>query len=101
MPWAHHRQDIQTYKDESDYFYDDPYDFLVKRFDSPHPTHAWPSHLALFEALLPVQGAAADSPTVASLLADRGYRVERRYWNSLYHLDSRRRGQVLLMERST
>jgi phosphatidylinositol glycan class B len=90
-----HSQDMKTYKDESDIFYDDPYEYLLGRFSSKE---SWPSHLALFEALLPVKGEA--NITVSSLLERQGYKVQHRFWNSLFHLDSRRRGRVILMKRS-
>jgi phosphatidylinositol glycan class B len=87
-------QDIKTYKDESDYFYDDPYEFLLHRFSY----QAWPSHVSLFTALLEVQG--KENKTVGSLLESQGYSIQSEYWNSLFHLDHRRRGNVLLMKRS-
>jgi phosphatidylinositol glycan class B len=100
-------QDIRTYKDESDYFYEDPVRFLLHRYTSPPSSlsseeddkEAWPSHLALFEALLSVEG--NNRQSIASLLDSLGYQVHSSFWNSLFHLDHRRRGRVILMNKAT
>lgn len=83
-------QVISTYKDESDYFYDNPYEFMEQRFSS-----GWPSHIALFEALLSASGPGSNK--VSSLLQDHNYIVQQSFWNSLFHLDHRRRGRILLL----
>lgn len=88
--------DRLTYRDESDDFYDDPYGFLVDRLGSS--ARPWPSHLALFEALL-AQNSKTGNGTVASVLEEHGYTIQKRFWNSLVHLDRRRRGQILLLQR--
>jgi phosphatidylinositol glycan class B len=88
-------QDMRTYKDESDYFYDDPYSFIENRFSS---TNSWPSHIALFECLLNVSGP-SQSNNVSLLLEKHGYTIQHSWWNSLFHLDHRRRGRVLLLEK--
>lgn len=114
---AHHQytvydrgQNVSNYRDQSDFFYDDPLSYLHTRFPpsvdpsfppSPSPAsyllvknydlgwkHTWPSHIVLFEALL---------PQVKEVLEDRGYRQEKRIWNSHWHEDERRRGDVIIL----
>lgn len=134
--------DVGEYKDESDYFYEDPVRYLqvalgegsrattggwtpahAAAFElnaqaqtqtqtqtqtptpapplslppSLPPAHLYPSHLVLFDALLkhPRYG-----PQLQRfLLHDKGYRVERRIWNSLFHDDPRRWGDILVLQR--
>lgn len=88
-------QDLSTYKDESDYFYDDPYTFIENRFSS---TQSWPSHIALFECLLNISGPGRHR-NISSLLVKQGYIVQYSWRNSLFHLDHRRRGRILLLEK--
>lgn len=110
-------QDASTYRDQSDFFYASPTDYLLARFPPsvnlsfpsspfvpPHSssttsssndlgwTHEWPSHLVVFDALLKQDGG-----TVERLLKERGYREERRLWNSHWHEDERRRGDVVVL----
>ncbi|PWN37652.1 uncharacterized protein FA14DRAFT_117210 [Meira miltonrushii] len=85
--------EMKTYKDESDYFYDDPIKFLRKRIGTQ--TRPWPSHLVMFEALLQPK----DGGGVAQLLSDQGYTQKRSFWNSVFHPDHRRRGRVIVMEK--
>lgn len=110
-------QNLDIYHDESDNFYADPYDFLL------HLDRPWPSHLALFGSLLHETSQkdkivehqsvvsssslpsnetnVADLPSIYDLLARHGYTVLSSYWNSLVHLDRRRRGRVILMRKAT
>lgn len=82
----------KNYRDESDDFYDDPAHFLRTRLGSTE--RPWPSHLVAFQTLL------TDNRDVDNLLKQRGYVVQKTFWNSLYHLDARRRGSVILFERA-
>lgn len=93
--------DRKTYRDESDDFYDDPISFLQNRIGNEE--RPWPSHLVLFEALLGQKSSSVTQEpelSVANVLEDRGYKPKRSFWNSLFHPDHRRRGQVIVMERS-
>ncbi|PWN25469.1 hypothetical protein BDZ90DRAFT_233922 [Jaminaea rosea] len=116
-------EDVEGYMDESDFFYEDPVRWLriylpgeasidsagstATRWDrdvhpalwqSPiHaqvPAHHWPSHIALFDALLqhPKYGR-----EVQILLARKGYVERTRLWNSLVHDDERRRGYIVVL----
>lgn len=117
----HRGQDKTTYRDQSDFFYDSPTDYLTTRFPasvdssfppspftvtSPqlslaHPSgdlgwnHTWPSHLVLFQTLLESSGGATQ--TIGDLLESKGYRVEERIWNSHWQDDDRRNGDVVLL----
>ncbi|SGY14818.1 BQ5605_C013g07112 [Microbotryum silenes-dioicae] len=92
-----------AYRDQSDYFYASPSNYLTQRFPSevdptfpPTPfqtqewQHTWPSHLVFFETLLD------QDPEVAKILKGVGYEEEERRWNSLWHDDGRRRGDVVV-----
>lgn len=74
-------QDPHTYKDEADIFYEDPSKFLR------HMKHKWPSHLIMFESLI---------PRIESVLESKGYHLHRRFFNSHWHDDPRRRGHVVI-----
>lgn len=90
------RQNIKTYEDESDLFYKDPYAFIKDRLRHPgSSTWTLPSHIAVFECLLDEPGPGPSN--VSSLLSYHGYTVQHSWWNSLFHLDRRRRGRVLLL----
>lgn len=107
-------QNAKTYKDQSDFFYDDPLTYLVDRFPSSvnesfppsplplHPpsknapldlgwSHEWPSHLVLFDALL-------THPGIRDLLPHRGYQEVWRQWNSHVQDDARRAGDVIVLQ---
>lgn len=68
------------------------------------PLHQWPSHLITFEALLTSSvSSIVDTDTrqdvsvsVETELRLRGYTVEARLWNSLFHDDPRRRGRIVI-----
>ena len=113
-----------AYMDESDFLYEDPVEYLqtylppsaseqppASGWDrEPHPSfwqsngaytygpaHNWPSHIALFDALLQHPQYGQD---VQLLLAQRGYVEVTRMWNSLFHDDDRRRGYIVVLARS-
>ncbi|ODV78756.1 glycosyltransferase family 22 protein [Suhomyces tanzawaensis NRRL Y-17324] len=77
---------IEGYRDESDQFYDDPIGFMEKIPDSK-----WPSHLVIFEAL---------KEDVDEYLANKGYSEKKRFFNSFFHWDDRRKGDVIVYQRS-
>ena len=102
-------QDLASYKDQSDFFYDDPLKYISNRFEpsvrvvktSPHDldwAHTWPSRLVFFEALL-ASGRA--NMTVGKYLAARGYVEIWRSFNAHFHEDPRRRGDVLVWKRKS
>ena len=53
--------------------------------------HEWPSHLVAFDALL-----VDDHGAVAKALAAKGYYEKERLWNSHWHEDDRRRGDLVI-----
>lgn len=111
--------DPATYKDESDYFYEDPVGFLSGTFGSASTAsfsvsapegeaeaeeggkfqprrRPRPSHLVVFDALLTH---AEYGAAVREFLQCEGYDEERRIWNSLAHDDPRRRGEIVVFVR--
>ena len=68
--------------------------------------HSWPSHLVVFQALLDTRCSFSraetilqrNGETIGDLLRSKGYREEARLWNSLWHEDERRRGDVVLLK---
>jgi len=75
----------REYKDESDIFFEDPVNGLLS-----HPKALAASHLVMFEALV---------PTLEPTLAKLGYQREISFFNSHFHDDSRRQGQVVVWRR--
>jgi phosphatidylinositol glycan class B len=88
---------VDHYMDESDYFYDDPKTFLYKNFPPPltkdlvtsdwEYKYYWPSHLVFFGDL---------EPFITDYLKDSSYRECNRFFNSYFHWDDRRRGDVIV-----
>lgn len=75
---------LTSYTDEADEFYQDPVKFL-----QANPSHLAP-HLVFFEAL---------KPTIEPILEAYGYTLEKSFFNSHFHEDPRRRGDVLVYSR--
>lgn len=69
--------------DEADQFYADPLQFI-----KAHKEEQQATHLVLFDNLVPVIG---------EYLESQGYRECQRFFNSHFHDDSRRRGDVLVL----
>jgi phosphatidylinositol glycan class B len=114
-------QDKAKYRDQSDFFYESPTNYLTTRFPPSvdpsfppstftitsslsilaHPSgdlgwnHTWPSHFVLFQTLLESSDGAAQ--TIGDFLESKGYRVEERIWNSHWQDDDRRNGDVVLL----
>ncbi|KAI8362238.1 Alg9-like mannosyltransferase family-domain-containing protein [Mortierella sp. GBAus27b] len=85
-----------TYLDESDIFYSGPVAYMDERLESiPVETRSEDSHLVLFEDLLHFW------PEVPPWLSDHGYHECARFFNSYFHDDDRRRGDVLVYCRDT
>lgn len=55
-------------------------------------THAWPSHIVLFDALF------RQHAGVEQYLAERGYKEAWRSWNSHFQDDARREGDVIVLQ---
>lgn len=118
--------DPATYWDQSDFFLYDPVRYLRERFpsrvDPTFPTmraahfrsprgtntsdvvaqhassdlgwrHPWPSHLVVYESLLHT-GA---PQTVGDLLAQRGYEEVARFWNTVWHPEPHRKGDIVVL----
>lgn len=102
-------QNLETYKDQSDVFYESPIAYLRNHFPpavdlgfppSPLPSskpglidltpdqwnHTWPSHLIFFGVLL-------EHDDIAILLESLGYEEIWKSWNG-WEQDSRRRGGI-------
>lgn len=115
--------DGPLYWDQSDFFYHDPVTYMVDRFplhvDTTFPSasgtavkqsgvprertkfdlgwqHSWPSHLVMFDALLHTQN--QQGTTIRELLNEKGYSERYRMWNSIFHPDHRRQGDIVVME---
>ncbi|KAG7790818.1 hypothetical protein KL910_002102 [Ogataea haglerorum] len=90
--------DLATYRDESDEFYDDMPGFLQRNFPSltadkskdetkgPYP-HTWPEYLVFFESL---------EQFMKEYLRNSSYSEHHRIFNSRFHWDSRRTGDVII-----
>ncbi|KAI7852461.1 Alg9-like mannosyltransferase family-domain-containing protein [Circinella umbellata] len=79
----------EEYIDEADRFYASPALFLEKEIGQPE--RPWPTHLVLFENLLEM-----DNAKIKEMLTKSGYRECARFFNSHFHDDWRRRGDVLV-----
>ncbi len=98
---------VQLYKDESDYFYDNPVQFLqnnfpalVNRTSAITPTgkdadwpHQWPEYLVMFANLW-------DNNSELQELLTSNYEVVERLWNAPFHWDDRRTGDLLILKYS-
>ncbi|KAG7821074.1 hypothetical protein KL909_000277 [Ogataea angusta] len=90
--------DLAAYRDESDEFYDDTLGFLQRNFPSltvensrddlrgSYP-HTWPEYLIFFESL---------EQFMKEYLHNSGYSEYHRIFNSRFHWDSRRTGDVII-----
>lgn len=121
----HSSQPAVGYRDQTDFFYASPLSYVQSRFPPtvnpafpPSPFvaahlpsrgavrasrngdsndlgwwHEWPSHLVAFDVLL-----TEDDGKVGEFLAGKGYAVDRREWNSHFHEDGRRRGDIVVLK---
>lgn len=79
---------VQCYRDELDRFYDDPEGFLQENLPKKSKSGKyWPSHLVFYEHIEPV---------VADYLSGTGYHECRRFFNSFFHWDPRRHGDIVV-----
>lgn len=115
-----------TYWDQTDFFFHDPLQYINTRFppvvDPAFPAmsvasftlpddrvgqiaqhteydlgwrHPWPSHLVLFSSLLDTS---QNNVSVGERLSALGYRPKVRFWNSFFHPDEHRRGDIVVLE---
>lgn len=103
------RQDPRSYRDETAVFNDDPHAFVNANFTSTvitsftrtHPsileswTYSWPSHLVVFERLLD-RADATSGQSFNALLRGKGYREQKRLWNSFWHEEPMRAGDIVI-----
>jgi phosphatidylinositol glycan class B len=91
-------EDRQTYLDEADIFYQDPIAWINKNMAATDDgsqegkerhlaQRAWPEYLVFFEHL---------QPTVGALLERNDYHECKRFFNTHWHDDGRRKGDVLV-----
>lgn len=76
-----------NYLDIADLFYEDPIKFLDNHFPGDY---GWPSHLAFFKQLEPIVG---------EYLQNEHYRPHKSFFNSHFHDDWRRVGDVVVYKR--
>lgn len=74
---------IKTYRDESDQLFDDPIGFMNRNFPTKYN---WPSHLIIYENFIEMH----------PILIDNGYNICHRVFNSYFHWDPRRRGDLVV-----
>lgn len=85
---------IKEYRDESDLMFDDPKGFILNNFptsltesDTTLKTkYQWPSKLIIYEAF----------EEMAEILTDVGYTECHRIFNSYFHWDSKRNGDIVV-----
>lgn len=94
---------VEEYMDESDYFYECPHMFLKRNFpeeialnampslDAQWP-HKWPHYIVMFSNLWEDSGA-----RVQEYLGEH-YAIVERVWNAPGHWDSRREGDLLILQ---
>ncbi|VEU23876.1 DEKNAAC104874 [Brettanomyces naardenensis] len=92
---------IKHYRDESDQFYDDPSGFLDSNFpkfnstgqllpSGKYPHDRWPQYLVIFQHL---------EPFMKQYLSRSDYVEEERIFNSRFHWDYRRTGDLIIYRR--
>ncbi|ODV63430.1 putative glycosylphosphatidylinositol-alpha 1,2 mannosyltransferase [Ascoidea rubescens DSM 1968] len=89
--------DIKDYKDESDIFYENPFAFLTQnlppvfnknlRTPGKYFKYEWPTHLIFFESL---------EKEMKEYLKDSKYEECDRFFNTWFHWDSRRQGDIIV-----
>lgn len=89
--------DIKQYKDESDLFYENPFGFLNQNFPpvfnknlrtpGRYFKYEWPTHLVFFESL---------EKEMKEYLKDSKYEECDRFFNSWFHWDDRRQGDIIV-----
>lgn len=90
-------KEVESYMDESDIFYDNPEKFLYQnlppvfnkglRSPGKEYKYEWPTHLVVFQDL---------EPFISNYLKDSPYVECERFFNTYFHWDDRRRGDVIV-----
>ncbi|KAI8140592.1 Alg9-like mannosyltransferase family-domain-containing protein [Fennellomyces sp. T-0311] len=80
----------EDYMDEADRFYADPVLFLSQEVGQSD--RQWPTHLVMFENLLEMDGKILPK----QIFVDAGYKECTRFFNSHFHDDWRRQGDVVV-----
>lgn len=88
---------ISEYKDESDIFFDNEVKFLNDNFPSfnepnIHKKYSWPSHLIIFQP---------QESILDEYLRHSPYKKCKRFFNSYFHWDSRRNGDLIVYCKNT
>lgn len=79
---------VAAYRDELDQFFDDPAGFLDRKLGHPERNWTnWPSHLVIFEPMEQV---------VLDYVGPVHYHECARFFNSYFHWDSRRAGDIIV-----
>ncbi|KAF3987709.1 hypothetical protein FT663_03708 [Candidozyma haemuli var. vulneris] len=78
-------ENVRSYRDESDRFFDNPEQFLKDTIGTPQ--RPWPSHLVIFQHMEDV---------VSTFLQDTSYKECARFFNSYFHWDPRRWGDIIV-----
>ncbi|CAH6718713.1 GPI mannosyltransferase 3 [[Candida] jaroonii] len=84
--------DINAYRDESDQLFDNPSLFIQKNFpysiNDPQGNfkYEWPQRLVIFEAF----------DEIKPILEHKGYQPCKTFFNSYFHWDDRRRGDLII-----
>lgn len=89
--------ELKNYKDESDLFYEDPKAFLGQNFPDTNDStniapntkyaHSWPDYLIIFQQL---------EPLMHNTLEEFNYIEDERIFNSKFHWDYRRMGDIII-----
>lgn len=81
-------ENVKKYRDELDQFFDDPVGFLNERLGRPTENASnWPSHIVIFEPM---------ESMLDSYVNGSNYHQCARLFNSYFHWDGRRRGDVIV-----
>ncbi|SGZ52409.1 CIC11C00000002844 [Sungouiella intermedia] len=79
-------ENVREYRDELDWFFDDPVGFLDQRLPRDD-VGKWPSHIVIFEPMETI---------FDSYVNGSGYEQCTRFFNSYFHWDDRRRGDMIV-----
>ena len=109
-----YRRDALSYRDETSIFYEDPHLFMRQNFPAATnfslplsmasgpdtAAYTWPSHLIVFEELL-ARPDQVSGRTYAALLKSQGYLEEKRIWNSFWHEEPKRNGDIVVFSHAS
>ncbi|ODV90519.1 glycosyltransferase family 22 protein [Tortispora caseinolytica NRRL Y-17796] len=89
-PIGYSLEDRSTYRDEADKFYDNTELFVKTQItkSGTNGTHAWPEYLVFFEQMLPLMQQYCNTTL--------HYEEHRRFFNTYFHDDHRRSGDIIV-----